>query len=60
MIVSEKKPQKIGWKLTEILWRGTVKNSDSIEKFDQSESLKSEINQSEDLKLFCMIQNKCN
>ena len=50
----------MGWKLTEILWRGTVENSDSIEKLDQSESLKSEINQSEDLKLFCTVQNKFN
>ena len=44
MIVSEEKPQKMRWKLTEILWRGTAENSDSIEKLNQSESLKSEIN----------------
>ena len=32
MIVSEKKPQKMRWKLTEILWRDITENSDSIEK----------------------------
>ena len=34
MIVSEEKSQKMKWKLTEILWRGTVENSDSIEKLN--------------------------